>query len=403
MKKGFSLGFLLAILFLIAVASGFMLVWRLFLLAALLIAVSLVWILLGSRAIEARIKLVTGVLQAGDTFTAEIALHNRSRLPGFLLRARLESEVPLDNDVTNLNLLPRRSASWRVNVQCPRRGLYRIGPVTVSSGDPFGIFRRQMSSGKPESLIVYPQTVPLPNFTVARGDPAIITLDSTAGVDVAGVRESRTGDSLKHVHWPSTVHAGKLMVKTFEPERSGQRGRTLWLIADFSREAHVPGVDGGTEEYLVTVTASLANRYIEEEWAVGLLASGADRLLLPPDNGGEQLSRILGVLALAGADAGITLDELVGQEIGRLGQDCSIVLVTPDDKYPLALRKLAVHGNIASVILIDPSSFDQGRDTQHSGPGSERLYIVKRGDDITRTLGDGLGAEANTFGRDAVR
>src|SRR5690242_19099744 len=46
---------------------------------------------------------------------------------------------------------------WHYQVQCNARGLYRFGPVTLRSGDMFGLFTHEEEQPVPAHLYVYPQ------------------------------------------------------------------------------------------------------------------------------------------------------------------------------------------------------------------------------------------------------
>jgi uncharacterized protein (DUF58 family) len=48
------------------------------------------------------------------------------------------------------------------------------------------------------------------------------------GPEYLGIREYRVGDSMRHVHWPSTAHHGALMVREFEREQT----RRLAIVID---------------------------------------------------------------------------------------------------------------------------------------------------------------------------
>ena len=53
---------------------------------------------------------------------------------------------------------------WRYQTPTLRRGLYSLGPVTVTSADPFGFFRMSRTFGEPIDVLVYPNAPELPGL-----------------------------------------------------------------------------------------------------------------------------------------------------------------------------------------------------------------------------------------------
>ncbi len=51
----------------------------------------------------------------------------------------------------------------------------------------------------------------------------------------AGVREYVPGDPMKRIHWPSTAHKGRLMVKEFEQDPQAD----IWIFLDAQQEVQV--------------------------------------------------------------------------------------------------------------------------------------------------------------------
>ena len=67
-------------------------------------------------------------------------------------------------------------------------------------------------------------------------------------------------------------------------------------MAHAANEAEDPikwSLDPSTEEYAVTIAASIAAHLISQGRSVGFMAWGQHRVLLPADRGGRQLIKIL--------------------------------------------------------------------------------------------------------------
>src|SRR5262249_19228671 len=105
----------------------------------------------------------------------------------------------------------RGRRAWAIDVTCRRRGLYEVGPATISGSDPFGLFRSTRRLGSVRTILVYPRTVDVTGFALPAGqflggDRRRVGWHQTTS-HVSGIRDYRPGDSVRHVHWRSTAHA----------------------------------------------------------------------------------------------------------------------------------------------------------------------------------------------------
>ncbi|MFH0914736.1 MAG: DUF58 domain-containing protein [Chloroflexota bacterium] len=323
-----------------------------------------------------------------------MTLLNKSRLPKLLLR--LEEKTGLGHSPQPaFNLAPGDSEPWETRLYCRRRGEYHLGSLTLRASDPFGLFSRSRTVGEPQRLLVLPSTVDLPLFEpLSRpemGEGAGRWLVSQLSSNVSSVREYASGDNLKHIHWRSTAHTGKTMVKVFDPDRSREATKSVWVIADMQKSAQAGRDDQSTEEYTITIAASLLRKYLEGGWTAGFVAAGDRYYLIPPEPGERQLGLLMDTLALMKASGSLSPGELISRELGRLGNSL-IILVTPSPSEGLAssLRPLVQRGAIVVAVLLDRASFGEAPGVA----GAERallaagiqVYWLHKGDDLALSL-----------------
>lgn len=284
---------------------------------------------------------------------------------------------------------------WNLQAPCRRRGLYQLGPSWIYGTDPFGLFRSVRRIDSTSSVLVYPATVDLAGLTLPAGhllggDRRRSGWNQTAS-HVSSVREYRPGDPVRHVHWRSTAHAGKLMVKEFDVEPIAD----IWLFLDVDESVQRGDGDESTEEYGVTVAASLARHFLTEGRAVGLVAVPGPHRVVPVDRGQRQLIKLLEELALIHAHGREPIAETLAAEGDRCTRNAAVIVVTPslDERWPAALQGLRDRGIQAGAIVLEPATFGDA-------PGSLLLVgalatynipsiLVKRGDDIGRVLSAG--------------
>lgn len=296
--------------------------------------------------------------QVGDELEERFTLRNDSNLPFFWVELDDEANVPGYPSSRVQAVDGHSSKRWTLVAECRRRGLYRLGPMTLCSGDPFGIFGLTWQDPTTRDLLVYPPIVDLAGIELPRGQTVGPSRSSQRSfrvtTDAAGVRAYVPGDSLNRIHWPTTARRNAFMVKEFDMQPSGD----VWVMLDLDRRAQAGSGPESTEEYGVTLAASLAYRALRENRAVGLVLYGRRREVIQPDRGLAQLWRILG--ALATATPGETPLAHVLAEAGQvMGRGMTAVVVTPamNADWVARLLGLAHRGLASTVILLDPASF----------------------------------------------
>jgi uncharacterized protein (DUF58 family) len=269
--------------------------------------------------------------------------------------------------------------------------------VTLTAGDPFGLFTRRQQIGKPAHIMVYPQIVELPYFRssfsslVDFGHGAMGRRISQISPSASSIREMMSGDSQEHIHWRSTAHTGKLMVKVFDAEHSSDTSKDVWIVLDMQKDAHRSDGDDSTVDYGVTLAASLAKRYMDDGMRVGLVASGERGYSFSPDAGNPHYLKMLEALALMKAEGTTPIDELVANPDSFSSNSTVVVITTQSTESVVnVLRHLKNYGNSVVGVFIDSSSFGGLLNPEHManalGATGAQVYVVKKGDSLSKAL-----------------
>ena len=225
--------------------------------------------------------------------------------------------------------------------------------------------------------------------------------------NVSSIRDYFPGDSFNRIHWPSTARTGRIMVKEFELDPTAD----LWLFLDMQGAVQAdrliedgegtlpplwptrPTLAPSTEEYVVTIGASLAKHFLTRSRAVGVVAYSQKREVLVPDRGERQLTKIMEMLAVIRAKGTVPLAQVIAAEGKNMGRNTSVVVITPSDdlRWVENLRDLSRKGIRSIGVVTDTSSFGgkAGADTvistlRHNGI---QAYRVREGDDLSAVLG----------------
>ncbi|MDK3161520.1 DUF58 domain-containing protein [Kamptonema cortianum] len=380
-----------------------------YLLGALLI-IAYFWSFFSVRGIAISRKTRSRRAQVGRNLEEVFVVQNRAVIPKLWLEIRDESDLPGHKASHVVPALGVRSQyRWYVDTPCLVRGEFHLGPLTVVSGDPFGLFSSPRKLAASQRVIVYPQTIPVDDFVLPMGrltgGEAERRRTPNVTTNVSGIRDYVHGDSFNRIHWKSTSRHGHLMVKEFEIDPLAD----IWMMVDFSsfslveassvrRMHHGAGpvipmgkaIPPSTEEYAVVIAASLAQYFIDSERALGFSAYIPHREVFQPERGNRQLLQILRSLAIARSLTPYTLAQMLSLETPHFSRGTTLVIITAsiDPAWINEAQLLARKGIRPTCVLIDPSSFGAHADIDEV----RTMLRVARIPTIIIRLGDDLSA-----------
>ncbi len=285
---------------------------------------------------------------------------------------------------SHVSFIPRCDARRRAVVTyqatAARRGVHRVDSLEVRSSGLAGLFVSRRRLPVPGAVTVFPRYWPIPEFPL----PGRVGVEAASapqaardGLDVAGVREFRDGDSLRHVHWRSTARRGALVVREFERDVQQPVG----LLLDTRRP--VQAGEGAAEAFddLVRAAASIAHAVTRSGRAIHLAAaSGAEPLTTV--TGWTQalhwLARIRADGALAPADV----------YAAAIPAGAPVVICSPDAD---AVAVLAQRGIPVAAVLSDAASYAQEGQRTHSGEMllqalTVPVAVLRRGEEVGTCL-----------------
>ena len=285
----------------------------------MIVVVARIWSRLSLARVFYRRELSHDRAFPGEAIDLTVILENRKILPILWLEvseplpAALRPDSPAFEPVEGepIGRLKQFTSLWWYRravkcfrLTCRRRGYFRIGPATLTSGDLFGFVPRVKVQPEMDHLIVYPRIYTLPDLAF----PSRFPLGDARAADrifedpahIAGLRAYTPETPFKYIHWKASARQQTLQVKVFEPTT------TLKVSLFLDVESfHLPESPMSEDEFerAVSLTASLAHRFIQDGLAVGCFANAcmADtedgQVILYPGAGLDHLTTILELLA----------------------------------------------------------------------------------------------------------
>ena len=369
--------------------------------------------------------------QVGSLFIERFTLSNLSRIPKLWVETKDTSDLPgfrittvsfwlglgdtsdigEHQSVTVASGFGRgQTRRWLTRTLCTTRGRYRLGPMTLLSSDPFGIFPRVREIPSANHVVVLPMIVPLEGFPIPSGrlpgGEALRRRTHQITPNAAGVRDYVPGDSFSRIHWRSTARLRKLIVKEFELDPLAE----IWIIVDAALSSHYElrqpderakvKEDGAfqlppsTIEYGVTAAASLAMHFLQLNRAVGFISYGAARQVIQPEPGEAQRLRLLESLAVLNAEGDRSLQDVIKIEGPRIPQGSTAIFITPsvDTDMLAGIRRLRHTGRQPMLVLLDAASFGGPEGSHIIAEAARRSGITARILSYGDNLGDVLGS-----------
>jgi uncharacterized protein (DUF58 family) len=374
MIRRFQLLVVAAILLVAAFSTEEEFLFYLVYLAILVIGGSYILTRLGLADLEAgyAVSQLTG--HVGDRLQVTYTLRNTSRLPKPWLEIHNPTTLPGGLPGRAITLGSRSERSWLVRAPLIRRGHFRIEPLQIRTGDPFGFFEASASVGQGIAVVVYPRIERLPMWRL----PAASIEGSHSAPErtlqttplATTVRPYAPGDSFNRIHWKSTARHGEIQVKEFELEQTAD----AWIFLDLDRSVQAGRGEESTVEVAVRVAASIADKALLENRAVGMTINAHRMAILPADRGSRQHLKIMQLLAAVEGDGSTPLAESLVAAAGRLRRGMTAIVISSslDAGWVRPIAALRTRGIGSVVVTVDAAAAEQIERSERER-GGERL------------------------------
>lgn len=338
----------------------------------------------------------------GEQFPVSIEVENRKLLPLSWLRIvdpwprviapQEEERLTLShiNEMGYLNhvfsLLWYQRISRKYDLLHRKRGVYKIGPALLETGDLFGLYNERRQAGTIDHITVFPKLLPIPNVEIQAENPfgdkrsrRRIFEDPNLSI---GMREYHPEDSFRHIHWPATARTGQVQVKVFQP--TSERVQMLCLnVSTYLR--YWEGVHPELLEYLLGVAASLASQGIHNGYRVGIISNGClnnsdQPFRIPAGRSPQQLGYLLEALAGVSPVVVAPFERFLLREVPRVPYGATLIILTAiyTDELAETILRLKKHERQISLISVaeEPPDNNIGVPNMHFPFHTPDIYKV---------------------------
>jgi uncharacterized protein (DUF58 family) len=242
-------------------------------------------------------------------------------------------------------LAPGEEAEELFAIPTAKRGVVKVGPVSVVRGDPLGLFERAHRRDEPVDLFVHPRTVLFDGQSLGylrdlEGLPAADL--SRDDVSFHALLEYQPGDDLRHVHWRSTARTGTMMVRQYEETRRSH------FVIGLSRSLAEYATDDDFE-LAISAAGSIGLRALRDSQRVDMRVQGRE---LPSGTGKQLLDSLSAVDGSKPKEGGIA--DLAGIVAATMPLASVVVLVCGSrvraDDLRLACSRLPFGAKVLAVV-----------------------------------------------------
>ena len=223
-------------------------------------------------------------------------------------------------------------------IECLHRGYYDCSLVSVVAGDLLGLAHDRRDMEGNAKLYVYPPLLgrdEMPDTALKwQGDVTVRRWILPDPILVTGIRDYRSGDPQKDVHWGATARTGQLQVK----QRDFTVSPRVLLILNCQYSQSLFGLMEPEQQELVehgvNLCATLASWCVRNGIDVGFLTNGENKLrqdeqvYVAPRCSDAQLDLILETMALLNIKMKLDLHTLLDRQIEAAVTDMDILIVS---------------------------------------------------------------------------
>jgi len=310
----------------------------------------------------------------GDLVSVELTVRNAGR--GMRLGLEIEDPHLARTRMVVPLLGPGDRAVIGTTRRAARRGVQETTAASLRSAAPFGVAQARRPVAVPGRTVVYPAVVELGRVPLIDLAPTRDSAMHTAprrgtGPEYLGIREYRTGDSMRHVHWPSTARLGQVMVREFEQQHT----RRLAIVVDTWADA---GEEDTPLDAACSVAASVAFAALGRGHGVRLVAarSGSLDVLTRAEPRG-----MLAWLADLRAFGGMPVADVVAQLGGHLRGIHTALLAVP------TWRANAGIADVVAALRSEVGAVAVGMIESHTFPSDRRARVLSPSE-VDRLVGD---------------
>lgn len=176
-----------------------------------------VWAKVSLSKVEEDVSLSTKRAFPEDSIQLKIRVKNKKLLP-ILMQFKIQGES-MKKRSREAGLFSFSDYKFEWILTYPKRGVYSLGPLQLSAGDPLGFYYIRQEDPRFWEVVIYPELVPFSIESIKSQDFFGNHINKNFVQDpvlVAGTRNYTSSRPAKNIHWMASAKTGVLQEKILE-------------------------------------------------------------------------------------------------------------------------------------------------------------------------------------------
>lgn len=315
----------------------------------------------------------------GDKIELMETIGNRKALPvpwlrvesrfrtGLLFGSQLNLDISegqhSQNHKSFFSLMPWTKIVRRHQITAVRRGVYKLGTVTMTSGDLLGLSSMVRSQALEGELTVYPNPIDMHNMELPVrswiGDLVVRRWIMEDPFLQSGVRAYRSGDPLKDIHWKASAKAGSLQVHQRDTTADGRV--LIYLNVEDHEQMWTHATKPEPIEYGIRLTAGIVVHLLSQGMEAGFGTNGTleeepeTHVSIPVTGGKNHQEQILSTLARLELTRRMSFHDYLAAELERLEEARDILILSTyiSPRLEEMLSRFVSRGHTVTIHILD--------------------------------------------------
>lgn len=320
----------------------------------------------GLRNLNYSMEIIKKSAEIGEEISITSILENKKPLSITFLQVQEKYPIGLGVEDHNYSLfiLPYQRVKRTYKITGSERGFYQIRNVTLGLGDFIGFKMVYEYININKDIVILPKKLDLKDNLIPLG-----SLNGSTSVKrwiindplmTLGIREYTGHEPQRHIHWPSSLKYGNLMVKNFDFTTDNS------VIILLNIESVIPfwdGIDKEAIEKCISLVRGIMEDLEDSKIPYGFAtnAYGGNSTTTQfyyPGLGKGQLNYLLEMLGKINYGISSSFERLLEEITRRRGNYTTFVIVTPKifPTYTKPLNDLSKSSTKVIVISLDPKN-----------------------------------------------
>ncbi len=281
-------------------------------------------------------------VMAGEPFSVEITVINSKRLLSSWVLTVMDRVQHTHEQVLPRVLftrVPARSQrTEHYQARLMHRGKYELGPIRVTTRFPLGLAERSLIIQEADEILVYPQVGELAPRWRRQSQNARELVQQSASQrgsyddEFHRIREYRTGDDPRAIHWKTSARQNELMVREYHQSREDD----LTILLDLWTPTRASVANYQRAEYAISFAATVGYMHCLDARGsqLGISVLGHEVDEWSGVAGPFAIHPFLECLALSQAGTARPLNDFVNEALSLHGSKGRCLLITTRPTQP---------------------------------------------------------------------